>query len=121
MPKRDPRVAEYIQECASFARPILRQLRKAIHASAPAIDETIKWGMPSFLYQGKIVCGIAAFKAHCALWFWHGKAVVGKKPKDGMGQFGRITSLKELPPAAAIKSYVKKAMKRIDDQMKPSP
>ncbi len=117
MARRDPRVNEYIQECAPFARPILRQLRKAIHAGAPGIEETIKWGMPSFLYQGKIVCGIAGFKAHCALWFWQGKAVVGSKPKQGMGQFGRITDLKELPSATAIKRYVNKAMKRIDDQL----
>jgi hypothetical protein len=109
-------VNKYIQECAPFARPILRQLRKAIHAGAPGIEETIKWGMPSFLYQGKIVCGIAGFKAHCALWFWQGKAVVGKKPKDGMGQFGRITSLKEVPSTTAISGYVKKAIKRIDEK-----
>lgn len=121
MPRRDPRVNEYIQECAPFARPILRQLRKAIHAGAPGIEEAIKWGMPSFLYQGKIVCGIAGFKAHCALWFWQGKAVFGKKAKDGMGQFGRITSLKELPSAATIKGYVKKAMNRIDTQLRSSP
>lgn len=75
MPKRDPRVAEYIQQRAPFARPILRHLRKVIHEGAPGLEESIKWGMPSFLYQGRIVCVFAGFKAHCALWFWQGKAV----------------------------------------------
>ena len=116
MSKRDPRVSEYIQECAPFARPILKHLRKVIHEGGPKIEEAIKWGMPSFVYQGKIVCGFAGFKAHCALWFWEGKAVVGKKPKEGMGNFGRITSVKDLPSAAKIKAYVKKAMKLIDQE-----
>jgi hypothetical protein len=116
MPKRDPRVSEYIREGAPFARPILKHLRKVIHDGGPGIEEGIKWGMPSFLYQGKIVCGFAGFKAHCALWFWKGKAVVGKKPKEGMGNFGRITSLKDLPSAAKIKAHVKKAMKLIDQE-----
>lgn len=114
MPKRDPRVTEYIKDCAPFARPILKHLRKVIHESSAGLEEAIKWGMPSFVYQGKIVCGIAGFKAHCALWFWQGKTVVGKKPDQGMGNFGRITSLDDLPSATKLKSYVKKATKLID-------
>jgi hypothetical protein len=85
-----------------------------IHAGGPELEEAIKWGMPSFLFRGKIVCGIAGFKAHCALWFWQGKAVVGKKTGAAMGSFGRITSVDDLPPPARIKGYVKKGMKRID-------
>lgn len=110
MPKRDPRVTRYIQDRAPFARPILRHLRNVIHEGAPGLEESVKWGMPSFLYHGKIVCGFAGFKAHCALWFWHGKAVVGKKPAEAMGNFGRITSVKDLPSATAIKGYVRKAV-----------
>lgn len=111
MPKRDPRVTRYIEKCAPFARPILKHLRKVVHDAGPGIEETIKWGMPTFVYQGKIVCGIAGFKAHCALWFWKGKTVVGMKPKEGMGSFGRITSVKDLPSDAIIKAYVRKAIK----------
>lgn len=110
--RRDPRVTKYIEGCAPFARPILRHLRKVIQG--PGIEETIKWGMPTFLHEGKIVCGIAGFKAHCALWFWKGTAVVGKKSGGAMGHFGRITSVKHLPAAAKIKAYVRKATARID-------
>jgi len=109
MPRRDPRVSEYIQESAPFARPILKHLRKVIHEAEPGVEETMKWGMPSVLYQGKIVCGFAGFKAHCALWFWKGETVVGKKPKEAMGNFGRITGVKDLPSAAQLEAYVKKA------------
>jgi hypothetical protein len=114
MPQRDKRIDEHIREAAPFARPILRHLRKLIHQTCPKAEETIKWGMPHFMYEGKILCGIASFKAHCAFWFWEGKAVVGNqepKAKKAMGQFGRITNLKDLPSAGVIRRYLKKAMK----------
>jgi hypothetical protein len=114
MPKRDPRVTAYIQGRAPFARPILRHLRTAIHGAGPDLQEAIKWGMPTFLHEGKIVCGMAAFKAHCALWFRKGEAIVGKKPNAAMGHFGRITSVKDLPPTSEIQSYVRKAVARIE-------
>jgi hypothetical protein len=108
-------VTEYIQQRAPFARPVLRHLRKVIHESAPGLEEAIKWGMPSFLHRGKIVCGFAGFKAHCALWFWKGQSIVGKKPKEAMGNFGRITTVQDLPPATEIKGYVRKAVEQIEN------
>ena len=116
MPARDPRVTRYIANSAPFARPILRHLRKVIHDAASGIEETIRWGMPTFLHQGRIVCGIAGFKAHCAPWFWRGKTVIGLKPREGMGSFGRIASLKDLPPDAKIKGHVEKAIKLIEQR-----
>ena len=38
----DPRVDAYIARSATFARPILRQLRALVHAACPAAQETIK-------------------------------------------------------------------------------
>lgn len=114
MPGRDPRVTQYIQERAAFARPILRSLRKAIHERAPGLEETLKWGMPAFLHRGKIVCGFAGFKAHCALWFWKGEEIVGSKPREGMGNFGRITCLADLPGGPELGAYLAKAVDRID-------
>lgn len=114
MPKRDPRVTAYIQERAPFARPILRELRKRIHAGASALEETIKWGMPSFVLGGKLVCGFAGFKAHCTLWFWKEKEIVGPKTEEAMGQFGRITELSDLPTAAELKRLVGRAIARIE-------
>lgn len=114
MARRDPRVTRYIDGRAPFARPLLRRLRRDLHAGSPVLEEAIKWGMPAFLYRGKIVCGIAGFKAHCALWFKDGAAVVGAKPSAAMGQFGRITTLRELPSAARLKAHLRKAVAHID-------
>lgn len=120
MAARDPRVTAYIQGRAPFARPILRHLRAVIRDADPALEETIRWGMPTFMYRGKIVCGLGAFKAHCAVWFKAGDAVVGSKPKAGMGQFGRITNLDDLPSPARLQAHVRKALRLIDRQLRKS-
>ena len=108
MPKRDPRVDVYIDKAALFARPILKHLRKVVHAGCPDAQETIKWGMPHFDYKG-LLCGMAAFKNHCALWFWNRELVLGKKSERGMAQFGRIKSIDDLPNEKTLIGYVRKA------------
>ena len=98
MGKKDPRVDAYIERSAPFAKPILKHLRKIVHRGCPQVEETIKWGMPHFDYKG-ILCGMAAFKAHCAFHFWKGELVMGdsNRANEAMGQFGRINSVKDLP------------------------
>lgn len=114
MATKDPKVDAYLATRAPFARPILTHLRKVIHGAHPGLDEALKWGMPSFLRGGKLVCGIAGFKAHCALWFWHGETVVGAKPAEGMGNFGKLKSLDDLPSKATLERYVRKAVALTD-------
>jgi len=118
MGKHDSRVDAYIAKSADFARPILEYLRAVIHEGCPEVEEAIKWGMPSFLYHGRILCGIAAFKQHCAFGFWGGRGLVGNEDKrdDAMGQFGRIASLKDLPSKKVLVGYVKQAMKLSDER-----
>jgi len=109
MGTRDPRIDAYIAKSADFAKPILRYLRETIHAACPDVQETIKWGTPTFDYHG-IMCGMAAFKEHCALGFWKAKLIVGEESSEAMGQFGRITSVDDLPSKNVLTGYVKKAM-----------
>lgn len=113
---RDPRVDAYIARQADFARPILEHLRETIHAACPAVEETIKWSMPSFVYKGKILGNMAAFKAHAAFGFWRSSEVLGQtgSERDAMGQFGRITSVEQLPPPPELEALVHKAMAAID-------
>src|SRR5882672_2133565 len=94
MGKRDPRVDTYIAQSADFARPILKHLRKVVHAGCPDVEETLKWNSPSFMYKG-ILCGMAAFKEHCTFGFWRGALLKGEAggafdtKDEAMGQFGR--------------------------------
>lgn len=109
---RDPRIDAYIARQAEFARPILEHLRAAVHAAYPDVEEALKWGMPAFLHQGKLICSMAAFKAHATFGFWKGALVTATEglERRAMGQFGRITSLADLPDDAAIRAMVRKAV-----------
>lgn len=110
MASRDPRVDAYIAKSPDFAQSILEHLRTVVHAACPEVEESIKWSCPHFLYQGKLLCSMAAFKQHCAFHFWHGADVLGETGKEGMGQFGKLTSIKELPSKQELVAYVRKAM-----------
>ena len=118
--KTDPRVDAYIEKQAEFAKPILRHLRETVHAACPDCEETLKWSMPSFLYKGEILAGMAAFKQHATFGFWKGGLVVGKSEEQtsGMGQFGRLTQIGDLPPRADLEKLVRKAMKLTDEGVK---
>ncbi|MFS0738327.1 YdeI/OmpD-associated family protein [Sphingomonas sp. 1P06PA] len=106
---RDPRIDAYIERAQPFAQPILRHIRGRMHAACPDGEETMKWSSPSFTYQGEILAGMAAFKAHAALNFWKGGAVTDGI--DGaMGRFGKLTSIADLPDDAAFDALVTKAM-----------
>lgn len=106
------RVDQYIAKSAPFARPILAHIRAVVHAAAPDIVEEIKWSSPFFTQDGQIVCAMSAFKAHCGLFFWKGALVVPEKENkgEGMGQFGKLTSVDQLPPAEVLAGYVRKAL-----------
>jgi uncharacterized protein YdeI (YjbR/CyaY-like superfamily) len=119
MGRRDPRVDAYIENSASFAKPILEHLRAIVHTACPEVEETIKWSFPHFDYRGAMMCSMASFTRHCAFGFWNASLVLGDKAADGaMGHLGRITSLGDLPPDRTLASYVRKAAKLNDDGVK---
>jgi uncharacterized protein YdeI (YjbR/CyaY-like superfamily) len=111
MSKKDPRVDAYIAKSADFAKPILSHIRRVVHGACPDVVETMKWQMPSFTHHG-IVCQMAAFKEHCALVFWKRKLIFKTtRETDGLGQFGKIKSLADLPSEKVLLGYVRKAAK----------
>lgn len=111
MGKRDKRVDAYIARSRDFAKPILTHLREVIHENCPEVEETLKWSVPHFDYKGPFA-GMAAFKEHCTFGFWKGALIVQDSGSTAaMGQFGRIEKVGDLPPKAALKKYIKTAMK----------
>jgi len=109
MPSTDPRIDAYIAKSAEFARPILAHLRAQVHAACPEVEESIKWGFPNFILDGKILAGMAAFKAHCSFGFWRREAGEQSKSGEAMGQYGRITSLADLPAQRTLRAQIKQA------------
>ena len=105
----DPRIDAYIAKAAPFAQPILLHIRKVVHAALPEVEEGIKWGMPHFMVRGKNVAGMSAFKAHCA-FIIHGE---GRQSGEGMGGYGRVTALSDLPGDTVLETGLKEAAQRI--------
>lgn len=123
MAKKDPRVTAYIAKSADFAQPILEHFRKLVHEAAPAMEESIKWGMPAFIHKG-IVCGMAAFKNHAVIHFWKGDLMFdgdNGKRDEAMRDFGRLTSVDQLPADRVMIGYIKKAIELNERGVKKAP
>ncbi len=80
------------------------------------LEETIKWGGPCYIYNGKNVLGLADFKSYTGLWFFQGALlkdekkflVSGNKSTQAMRQW-RFYSMAEIKKAP-IKSYIKETL-----------
>jgi uncharacterized protein YdeI (YjbR/CyaY-like superfamily) len=121
MGKKDPRVDAYIEKSAEFARPILKKIRKAVHAGCPEVEETLKWSFPHFTHRG-ILCSMAAFKEHCAFGFWKESLFAERaRPKTeerAMGQFGRLRKVSDLPSEATLVRMVREAVALNEQEVK---
>ena len=108
MPTTDPRFDTYLAGAPAFAQPILARLREDVHAACPDVVETIKWSRPHFTLEGKLLCGMSAFKAHCAFGFWEREGAEAGQAGT-MGDFGRITALADLPSRDELRKKIKAA------------
>ena len=84
---------------------------------ATELDESIKWGGPSFTYDGKLVLGIGGFKSYVGIWFNQGVflkdrlnvLVNASEGKTKALRQWRFQSIKEMNPKH-IKEYVLEAI-----------
>jgi hypothetical protein len=126
MGMKDPRVDTYIARSAEFAKPILIHLRELIHDNCPSVEETMKWSFPHFTYKGpadrspRILCSMASFTQHCAFGFWYaGNKSNNQQSAPAMGQYGRISSLADLPRDNVLAKQIKEAVRVHDGGVKP--
>lgn len=97
--KTDPRVDAYIQKAPAFAQPILAEVRKRVQKAVPEATETIKWNVPFYELNGKLLASMAAFKKHAKIGVWQ-----GMKP-----EMVDVVSTAELPPAVEHAKKLKAA------------
>ena len=119
-------VDEWIATQAAFAQPILLHLRTLVHEAAPDTTETIKWSRPFFVVNGTLIAHMAAFQQHCGFGFWSAEmtavlAADGIAEPGSSGSFGRILSLKDLPPRDALFRYLRHASDLARRGAAPSP
>ncbi len=93
------------------------------------LEETIKWGAPTYMVNGKNIIGVAAFKNYVGLWFHQGvflkdeSGVLINAQEDktkGLRQW-RFASSNDID-ASKVKKYVAEAIKNANEgkEIKPS-
>jgi uncharacterized protein YdeI (YjbR/CyaY-like superfamily) len=116
----DKRVDAYIERAPEFAKPVLNHLRELVHRGCPEAEEAIKWSTPAFLYRGKILFSMAAFKAHCRFILWRPEIATLMK-EDGLNAdrdaafLPKITSLDGLPPDKNLLRYIRETRRLADE------
>lgn len=123
MGKRIKEVDAYIAKAPAFAKPILKEIRDRMHDAWPEIEECLKWSVPHFDYKGPVL-GMAAFRAHANFHFW--RAPLLKDPKGYLKVVGpssmggrKITSVKDLPPKAAMRVFIRESARLNESGIKP--
>ena len=114
---RDPRFDAYIKKAPAVAQPLLTEIRAAVHAACPDVEETIKWRLPTFDYKG-IMAGMAAFKQYTTLVLWKAelvKARLSAADRKAVEQTDRIAHGDPLPSRATLVRILKVAA-QINDE-----
>ena len=97
----------------------LTKLREILNSTD--LEETVKWGMPTYTYKGKNVCGMANFKNHFGLWFFQGALLKDEKNVLVNAQEGKTKAMRQWRmknkseiKSRTVKAYVKEAIGLID-------
>ena len=61
-------IDEYIATFPEDVQKIMQQLRKAIKAAAPGVEEAISYNMPTFNLNGRYLVYFAGWKTHIAFY-----------------------------------------------------
>lgn len=61
-------VDKYIQAAPSHTRDILRELRKIVQHIAPEAEEMIRYGMPTYKIDGKVLVHFAGYEKHIGVY-----------------------------------------------------
>ena len=115
--QKNPKVAAFLEDKEEARwKDVFTKLRK-IALSCPVTEE-LKWGKPTYGYEGHNVVLMHGFKDYCALLFPKGallkdsKGILVQQTKNVQAaRHLRFTSAKEITPlAATIKAYILEAI-----------
>lgn len=96
-------------------QPILEKMRTLLVNTE--MEETIKWGAPTYTVNGKNVVAIGAFKSYAGIWFFQGALLSDPKNILINAQEGKTQALRQIRFESAeevdenmIKAYVDEAI-----------
>lgn len=98
-PTKPKDVDAYLDGVPDKMRPALRALRATIRAAAPAAEEVLRMGTPTYLYRGNLVSFSAAAK-HCAFYVMSPGPVARRKAE--LAGFDTAPSAIRFQPDAPI-------------------
>ena len=88
--RTNPEVIEYMDQFPPDTREILYRIRELISDVVPDVEESIKWAMPTYAYNKKLISYIAGYKKHVTLAFYDGTMLNDPEGKlGGSGKFMR--------------------------------
>lgn len=90
--QRAKTVYEYIEAHPEWQKEISR-LRKV--AQKTDLEETVKWGAPTYTINNKNVIGIGAFKSYVGLWFFNGALLKDKDKCLINAQEGKTKAMRQ--------------------------
>jgi uncharacterized protein YdhG (YjbR/CyaY superfamily) len=61
-------VDEYVASLPEDVRPVMDEIRRAVHRVVPGVTETISYQMPTFTLDGRPLVHAAAWKEHVGLY-----------------------------------------------------
>ncbi|NVK52085.1 MAG: DUF1801 domain-containing protein [Flavobacteriaceae bacterium] len=108
------KIATYIEKKAAW-KVELEKLRSVVLSCN--LDETIKWGAPVYMSEGKNIVGLSAFKNYVGLWFFQGGTlkdthqvlINAQEGKTQAMRQWRFNTLDEIN-SDLIKKYIKEAL-----------
>lgn len=65
-------IEEYLHNLPDWQAKNLEDFRGLVHQAYPDIKEEIKWGVPVFVHNSKVVFSIGSFKNHTKYNFFNG-------------------------------------------------
>ncbi|MCA0931671.1 DUF1801 domain-containing protein [Lutimonas saemankumensis] len=89
----EDKIQKYISEHQKFEE-ILNELRRII--SKHPFEETLKWGIPTYVYGKKNLVGIGGFKNHVGLWFFQGALLKDKEQVLHNAQEGKTKGMRQI-------------------------
>ena len=92
MSEKNPAIETYIKKFPHWNKELtilVKILRKS------KLEETIKWGMPNFCLDGKMVFGIGAFKKHFGIWYFQGALLKDKAKVLNNAQPGKTQAMRQ--------------------------
>lgn len=105
---------DYIEKHSQWENE-LRQLREVILLTN--LEETIKWGAPTYTLKNKNVVSLGGFKNHYALWFFNGALLKKNTNLLVNAQEGKTKALRQIKftkedaiDSPILKAYIEEAI-----------